>query len=59
MAVKVSVKDLPRDRQFEPCFEFNFGITDENTDTKHGYMVLAHLPPKSESRFHYHTGGDI
>ena len=59
MATKLSFKELPLERMYEPGFEFHMGITDETTDTKDGCLTRTHFPPKSESRPHYHTNGDM
>ena len=59
MATKVSSKDLPLERKYEPVFLFHFGITDENTDTKHGTLTLTHFPPQSNRRSHIHENGDL
>jgi quercetin dioxygenase-like cupin family protein len=59
MANKVSLKNIPTDTQYEPAFKLSFGITDEFTDTKLGTLGLTHFPPKSKSRSHIHSNGDL
>lgn len=59
MATKISSKDLPLERKYEPGYEFHLGITDETTDTKFGTFSRVYFPPKSESRLHYHSNGDL
>ena len=59
MATKISLRDLQVDGKYEPGFDTHQGITDETAGTNQGQMSRVHFPPKSRSRMHYHTNGDM
>jgi len=59
MATKVSCKDIPLQRRYEPGFEMHFGITDETTGARNGCVSRTTFPPKIKSKTHVHTVGEM